>query len=160
MKLTGRLDEAEEMAREFLGIAIRVHGDDHVHVANGRINLADILHKKGKHKDAIGMYQSLLDMCDRLQGEGILDKFDITQKLGVVYDSMGDLEEGVACLERAVAQNPSDQEVASCLNTLAVLRMKRQEFDLALPLLERYLETREKEFGAKHPHVATACNNL
>eukprot|EP00959_Pyramimonas_sp_CCMP1952_P075559 1579482-Pyramimonas_sp.AAC.1 len=158
--MSDRLEEAEATGREFLGMAMRVYGEDHVDVANGLKNLADICHKRGKHKDSIQLYQKSLDVSERIQDEGNREQCDILQKLGIVYDSMGNHEEGVACLERAIALNPRDQEMAGCLNTLAVLRMKRQEFDLALPLLERSLEIREKEFGAKHPHVATACNNL
>mmetsp|Transcript_55 Transcript_55/g.133 ORF Transcript_55/g.133 Transcript_55/m.133 type:complete len:302 (+) Transcript_55:147-1052(+) len=160
LKMTNNLYEASDLGKEYLEMARRVYGEDHPDVANGLMNLADIRHKLGEHREAIKLYNESLSVRERLQGEGRLEKCEVLQKLGIVYDSLGEPEEGVACLERAIALDPTDQEVAGCLNTLAVIHMNSKQYDLALPLLEKSLALREKEFGMKHPHVATALTNL
>ena len=58
------------------------------------------------------------------------------------------------------AFGPLDEDVATCLNNLAVVYSDQGRYDEAEPLLQRALETYRKLFGAKHLDVAMGLLNL
>mmetsp|Transcript_26447 Transcript_26447/g.57465 ORF Transcript_26447/g.57465 Transcript_26447/m.57465 type:complete len:312 (-) Transcript_26447:107-1042(-) len=165
LKVSDNLQQAEETGLEFVEMATRVYGKEHPDVLNGLTNLADIRVKMGKFEDAREIYQTTLETHECVQSGGSREASEILKKLALIFDRMGEPDEGMACLERIVEMNVNmygeeHPEVATSLNALAVLRMQHREYDLALPMFEKSLAIREKEYGRHHPHVATALNNL
>ena len=63
-------------------------------------------------------------------------------------------------LELAEESGPNNVNVATSLNSLALLYEIQGEYALAEPLYKRSLKIVEKALGPDHPNVATNLNNL
>ena len=63
-------------------------------------------------------------------------------------------------LELAEESGPNNVNVATSLNSLALLYKAQGEYALAEPLYKRSLKIYEKALGPDHPSVATSLENL
>ena len=109
----------------------------------------------------------LVTRCDRpsvcAQGAGIEWEILNQEVMGLIRG--GEYDRGVVVAKKAleVAEKnvgPNHSDVATSLNSLALLYNTQGHYAQAEPLYKRSLAIREKALGPDHPKVATSLNNL
>ena len=122
-----------------------------------------IAFERGEHEVGLAALREAVALREAEGDTGALG--NTLHNYGDACRAAGKLDDGEAALGRAVALRerllgPSHPEVASSLNSLAIVHIEQQRADEAVGELERVLAIRKATFGPEHDHVAATYNNL
>jgi tetratricopeptide (TPR) repeat protein len=154
----GRLDEAEEFAREALSIS-KLFGDEHTHTAWALTVLARALQAKGHDAAAEPLYRDALAMRRRLKGDDCLDAAWDLRDLGLLLSKKGDhaaaeplFRQSLAVRRRLLGDEHPHTNLA--LNDLALVLFNKGDGAEAGALLREQLARSRGLFGDDHPNAA------
>ncbi len=160
----GRLDEAEEFAREALSIS-KLFGEGHTHTAWALSVLARAVQAKGDDAAAEPLYRDALAMRRRLKGDDCLDAAWDLRDLGLLLSEKGDLAAAEPLLRRALAVRrrllgDEHPHTNLALNDLARVLFNKGDGAEAAALLREQLARSRERVGDEHPHTAAAVYEL
>ncbi|MCX4242874.1 serine/threonine-protein kinase [Paraliomyxa miuraensis] len=117
-----------------------------------------------RHEEGTRWGEHALAMGLRV-GKDRLPEADARHRLGVLAVALGDTETSRLHHERSFALRstllpPDHPDLASSLNALGSVHLRRGEYDQALQRYRAALELREQVFGPHHPEVAGSLNNV
>ncbi|WP_135605514.1 tetratricopeptide repeat protein [Methanococcoides sp. NM1] len=127
---------------------------------DGQLTDVDIQKIKDEHKTALteGFYHGKIVLEAQELFSWFYERADIFNRAAQWQLIMPLYEEMSQILEKGLGSNHSD--VATSLNSLAMLYGKMRNYDDALTLYQQALDIRKRVFGPNHRHVATIMNNL
>ncbi len=151
-------ERSVEVRRETLG-------DEHVEVARGLAEHADVLIELGDLDDAEEQLEQALVVQRRELGERHPDVAMSLDILGVVRFSRGDLEAAGALFEQAVEMREEllgsrDVATARSLNNLASVRFQEGKLEEAETLFRRAAGIRRELLSEEHPDTIYNLSNL
>ena len=160
----GLYDQALPLLESALATRRRLHGEEHLEVAESLIGLGGLRWHKGEYEAARPLLEGGLKQRERLLGPESPLVADSLHNLGNLLWSRGEYEEARLLLGRALAirENnvPAGPEVASTLNSLGAIAYKQGDYAEARRMWERTLAIREKNLGPDHPLIGQTLNNL
>jgi tetratricopeptide (TPR) repeat protein len=126
-------------------------------IAEAALFLGKARYEQGQYKEAISAYRESLEAG----GEHL----SVLYNLGQALLDLGDLEGAKLHLHRALEISETSlgrehPDVATNLNSLALLDVMQGRYSDAESLYQRSLQIREKALGSEHPLVSTSLNNL
>jgi tetratricopeptide (TPR) repeat protein len=131
---------SHEVAAEYIGRAIRLHGN----VAAYHYNLGNTFKDQGKLPEAVA--------CYRRAGELEPDYVDAHNNLGAALRDLGKLDEAVACLRRVLELKP---DYAAAHNNLANVLKDQKKLAEAVACYRRALELKP-DFAEAHSNLGVA----
>jgi len=160
----GLYDQALPLLESALATRRRLHGEEHLEVAESLIGLGGLRWHKGEYEAARPLLEGGLKQRERLLGPESPLVADSLHNLGNLLWSRGEYEEARLLLGRALAIReknvPAGPEVASTLNSLGAIAYKQGDYAEARRMWERTLAIREKNLGPDHPLIGQTLNNL
>lgn len=161
----GLYEEASDTLQTTLDLRLRVHGEEHLDVAESLDELAGLRIAKADFESAEELYRRGLALRQRLLGPVHQSVAESLNNLGQTLYSAGDLEAAEPFLRQALEMkqglpNADRPSLANGLNNLAGLLIARGEYAEAEDLFQQALELRRQSFGTQHPSVAESFNNL
>ena len=160
----GLYDQALPLLESALATRRRLHGEEHLEVAESLIGLGGLRWHKGEYEAARPLLEVGLKQRERLLGPESPLVADSLHNLGNLLWSRGEYEEARLLLGRALAIReknvPAGPEVASTLNSLGAIAYKQGDYAEARRMWERTLAIREKNLGPDHPLIGQTLNNL
>lgn len=142
LKSLGRAGDALPVYRESLAMSRRIFEGDHMHVAVGLSNVAACLKNLGRAEEAAPLYEESLAISRRLIGgdHGHIVK-DLTS-LAFTLEALGRSDEAIRLLDEAVAmaRRLGSPHKHAALANAASVRLKANEWDAALPLIEEAVD--------------------
>lgn len=160
-----RLDDAERLYRDGLGIQRRALGDHHIMLAHGLGNLAYLLRRERRYDEAYALMQELLTLRQEQLGvdhpsvagdkESIAD---LLAEQGRLADAIALRREGLAGWRRTLG--PHHPSVAGSLDGLARLYSQAGAYQIAESLLVEGLEIRRRANGPRHALVGIMLTHL
>jgi len=175
---TGRVAEAEALARESLEDRRRAGGDAHLDFASSLHNLVAILLSQGKGKAALPLSEEYVAVR-RAALERVRDTAEVEQARLLLAMSLGYLaklrkeqanystalalhDENIAIRRSMLGEDRTDPDwldFATQLNNLATVYRTMGNYAAAEPIFEEALTILENALG-EHPRVGTILNNL
>lgn len=116
-------------------------------------NLASVLKKMGKLKEALALFDDAANGYEAVQGEYGVDVAMTTSNIGDVLVELGDLDRGIDTLRHALDLQRSRQDDAFTLLTmhrLAKALFEIDRVDEALTYAKLCMSSRERVFGIAH----------
>ena len=118
-------------------------------------HLGDAYVKLGRADDAKNLLSAVQN---RIAANQLNQKVDGLYQTGKYAEAIPLAQQVLAIREKALG--PDDPDVATALNTLAILYINQGRYADAEPSVKRALAIYEKALGPDHPSVAMALNNL
>lgn len=151
-------EKAERFSREAL--TIRKNQDDPIDYAKGLFRLGDILRQSGEHEEAIQYFKKSVVIFRE-------DSIKNSDKLAMVYNSMGDnytkvadYEEALSYLKQSLAlRKEKSYGLASTHLNLAVLYLKLENLPIALENAQKSLNIFDL-FPDEGESSARTCNTI
>jgi serine/threonine protein kinase/tetratricopeptide (TPR) repeat protein len=147
----GRLDEAEAAHRKAIALWLKAsNGEETTDVLTGYTNLAHTLDSKGQTEEAIELLRKGIAGMEKALGPEHLNVARSKVMLGQALINAGDNDDAFAEFEDAEeifekAVGPDDPQIAAALTGEAQVYLDDQDFENALPLLERSLKFNEAQ---------------
>ncbi|AHG89364.1 protein kinase [Gemmatirosa kalamazoonensis] len=154
----GDYDEARPLLDEALAIRRRLHGENHVDVANSLEHLADVYENKQELPETIRLRREVLAVRRTLGGERDPKTVDALYDLAVDLHQAGDARTAVPLFDRwlsLIARQPREITPARAarLTGAANLLNYRGDFVRAEPLYRQALAVTRAFYGERHPAV-------
>ena len=144
-----RYGEAEGNFEKALEVAISLHGQKHITVAQILLDLGELLHETHRYEQAIFCFDECLGTHLSLFGTDDIKVASILYRKGVAMMFENSADEALTCFERAleirqIKLGHDDHDVADTLNTIGFcyLRMGNIMGDSALVPLTKALDIR------------------
>jgi serine/threonine protein kinase len=99
----GQYAQAETLLKEVLAGRTARLGGDHADTLSTRHNLAALYWKMKKLERSIPLFEQVVQQAETILGAGHPDTLRALANLGVNYRDAGRLDDGIGCLERALA---------------------------------------------------------
>ena len=161
----GDFDAARPLLADALTIRERIHGGNHLEVAESRQELALLRKATGEYDEAESLLRSALTTRRALLGAEHADVASSLNALGSVLHDRGDFDGADSFYNEALAMRrrllgDSHLEVAASLNSLSTFYYQRGDFARADSLVREALAMRRNLLGAEHPEVAMTMVQL
>ena len=156
---------SEALCRRALEIYGKALGPEHPAVLPALNNLAALLYRQGRYREALPLFLRVLSLSEQMWGpEHHLTTVCINNLAGL-YDSLGQYADGEPLYLRALAirertLGPDKVGTAQILHNLALNYTRQARHTEAESLLRRALAIRERSLAADHPLTASTRNNL
>jgi len=106
LKSSGKFFDAEPLAREYLEISKRLHGEEHPDVGVALANLASIYEDMENTDEALKYYDQCLELRQRLfQGRDHPDTAKCLQKIAILKHKLGQYKQVLIYFERSLEMN-------------------------------------------------------
>ena len=141
-------------------------GPDHPAVARSLENLGSLYSDRGRHGDAVALYQRAITILERAHGPDYADIARELNNIAEIYCKQGRYGEAEPLSKRALAiseqalRSPSITTSHYMLMGLANVYRYQGRFAEAKRLLEHALEICENALGSNHPDVAQSLHDL
>lgn len=140
----GDLDAAERAARTAIELYVRRHGEEHAALSAPRLLLFNVLHRRGRHDEALAEARAFAALKDATTPSGHPGRAQARAALGQALRSVGELEAAEQALREALALreqalDPGDPAIDHTLIDLASLLLERGRADQAEALAVRAL---------------------
>jgi non-specific serine/threonine protein kinase/serine/threonine-protein kinase len=161
----GDFASAEASYRESLHRRRELYGDDHPLVRWAEVDLAWVLHERGRDDEAVPLLRRALPALRERLGERHLYVSETMQRLGTALVELGQHEEAGQLLVEAAARyrtlpgHPIDGLVG-CLGNLSSQQWASGDRGLACETLEEAIAIAERELPADHFVVSVSLTNL
>lgn len=165
LRLSGRADQAEPLARRALELDRAAFGDNSGRVAAQFGNIAALLEAQGKVVDAEPLRRRALATVTALHGERHPDSIAATANLAANlsqqtrYDAARPLLREASAVTRQI-HGPQSAEAARILKLQGVLEAKSGNNKTAQALFRQTIAIERKTLGDRHPDTATGWHNL
>lgn len=165
LKEQKRYADAEPLARAWVAAeaARRGPGDSDTLAASGV--LAAVLAGVGRHDEARATFQDAIDRCLLGPGEQTPLCSQLMHNYAVMLLNLKERQEAETYFLRALSirqqiYGPEDSRTMTTLGGLAVIYTDTGQFEKAVPLLNRVVESRRQQLGEQHPRTLQAMYNL
>eukprot|EP00956_Cyclotella_meneghiniana_P018047 scaffold29822_cov65-Cyclotella_meneghiniana.AAC.2 len=159
-----RYAEAEGLFEKALELAISIHGQKHMVVAEILLDLGELLHETHRYEQAIFCFDESLGTYVSLFGTDDIKVASVLYRKGVAMMFENNMDEALTCFERALKIRQMtlghvDHDVADTLNAIGYcyLRMGNIMGDCALAPLTKALDIR-RNLDNKGKVVSTLQN--
>jgi CHAT domain-containing protein/tetratricopeptide (TPR) repeat protein len=157
--------QAEGLYRKALAASEQTLGAVHPDTAARYGNLADNLHRQGRHREAEPLFRKSLALCQRGRGPRHPLTATCYGNLAINLGDQGRYGEAEPLCRKALAitvevLGPRNSATATCYNNLAANLGAQGRYREAEPLVRKALAIREKVLGPRHAATATAYSNL
>jgi CHAT domain-containing protein len=161
----GQYSAAIPLAERMLATREKVLGPEHVMVATGLNNLAELYREQSLYAQAEPLHRRALAIREKALGPEHPDVAWTLNNLALLHEAQGDFARAEPLHQRALAirekaRGPEHSEVATSLNNLALLHQAQGQYREAERLHRRALAIWEKVLGPEHRGVAVSLNNL
>jgi len=153
---SGRLKEAENLAREVVDAWTKLTGPDEAKTLNARVNLASILVDSERAVDA---EQDLRAVLSVLGDRAALDSFHAYNAWGILAEALfvqGKYAEALPYATQAVDAQRDVREQARNRAIVGVIQLKLGDRSAARASLTESLGTLERLYGAEHVYAVRA----
>ncbi len=162
--LSGKLGEAEKIARNSIALSEDQFGAEDILTARGKLNLAAVLMVQGKLEAARPLLEAALPYLEKNLGENHREVLIAQSNLAVLLWLGGDLKRAGELQSRALAKQeqlwPTEAATFQSLNTMAAILIELGRCEEAIPYAKKSLEGREEYLGEMHPEVESSVNTL
>jgi tetratricopeptide (TPR) repeat protein len=158
-------DKAKPLLEEALAVSRRIHGAEHVRVAQGLHDLGVLRRQTGDLAAAEQMLDEALAMRRSLLGPERKEVADTLEQLAHVYDGRGQgplepvIREALAIRRKLLGEEHRDT-LDSLTSLGAVFLLRDGNVAAGEPLLRQALAGYRKIFGEGHPAVSSALANV
>jgi serine/threonine protein kinase/tetratricopeptide (TPR) repeat protein len=161
----GRYDRAEPLLRSALETRTRVHGEEHLDVAESLYHLGVLLRDKSHYAGAEPLLRRSLDLRRKQYGVEHVEVATTLDDLGALLWAKGEYKPAEEAIREALEirrrlLGDAHPDVASSLNNLAAILMSTERIPQAEPLLREAVDLLKKLRGDNHPELADFVNNL
>lgn len=161
----GRFEEALALAKEGLALSEKLHGPEHVNVADWLSWIAAIQSAQGRFAEAEASLERALAIFEKTLGPTHLTTAQTLTELAGIYRVQGRLDEAEPLLVRALsivekAPEPDHVLTAFVLDVFAGLRADQGRFADAEALYKRALGVAENNLGPEHKATGVALTSL
>ncbi len=158
-------ERSYDLYKKALALRERLHGKEHVWVADTLSNLAWTCNGLARREEALEHARRALAIREKLLGPSHRDVAVSLHGLATILRETGQVKEGLALSERAVALDertlPSAHPfLAASLNDLAVARISAGDVHGARKAVEDALAIKRKRLGEDHPDIGSSLLNL
>jgi Tfp pilus assembly protein PilF len=120
---------------------------------------------QGKYSDAIGFYEKVLEIKQKILPENHPDLAGSYNNIGNVYRNMAEYSKALSYYEQAleIAQktlSANDPRLATSYNNIGTVYDNMEKYSKALSYYEKALEIKQKTLPAYHPGLANSYNNI
>jgi serine/threonine-protein kinase len=162
---TGRLDEAEEVARHAMQMATATLGALHEEVAESLNTIAAVRFTKGDDAAAEPLFRQALDIRRQRLGQDHPLVPAVLNNLASLLSRRGDHPAAESAYREALdiyrrlfgSEHP---RIATTINNLGLTFLARQRPEEAEPLFRESLAMRRRLLPATHPDIAQSASNL
>jgi non-specific serine/threonine protein kinase/serine/threonine-protein kinase len=161
----GLLDESEALAREALGVARAIQGDEHHSVAIALGHLGSVHRRQGRYASAESLYRASAELDRRVVGPQHEFVGQTLGNLGQVLLDQGKPREAEDVLREVrdiVGRSVSGDHplLVASVNSLATAIQAQGRLDEALALRLEALDMARRVFGPFNSETAVQMNNL
>lgn len=160
----GNLDGAELFINEGLQRQEAVEGVDEEDRMVALNTLGNINTHRGKHDDALKIFEDVLEMHTKLMGKDHTDRAVYLMNLGLVHLKLGNQDKGMALLQEAADAHTrhgiEDVLTAKIYRNLGSGQFAGGRMSEAVQTQETALELFKKVAGPEHPETALAWSAL
>lgn len=132
---------------------------------NAADSLASALHSTGDHAGALPLFQEVLAVSRRIDGNDDINTLVSMNNLASLHQNMGNhglarplFEEALWAQRRTLGNEAPD--TLRTINNLAVLHLRIGNFTLSLPLAEEALAARQRTLGKEHVDTLISLDSL
>jgi len=154
----GKFDEAIELAKECLNLAIKFFGDENHNVAVHLSILADLYYFQEKYTEAEPFYLKALGIWEPLLNGNNFEVFATLNSLANLKYTGSIYVQFLAIKKRLF--DGSNSEVATRLNRLAIIYKNQKKYSEAEFLMQQVLAIKQRIFKGDHRDVAISLNAL
>jgi tetratricopeptide (TPR) repeat protein len=128
-------------------------------------NLARALHDAGDFEGALPLFEEVLAVERRINGDDHPATLDCINNLAPLHSDMGNHDLALSMYSEALAKRrrllgDEDPETLIVIGNLAAVHSDMGNLDLALPLHEEALAGRRRVLGNAHPHTLDNIYNM
>ncbi len=154
----GQVDEGERVLREAMAMVLRWRSPEHYLPMSMRYDLAQILMRQARFKDAEGELQQWLEAARKTIGDNGPEVAEAHRLLGDVYMFTDRLDDASAAYDRAAeAAGSSDPDLLVKIeNARGSIASKKKDYAGSRDAFERARQLAEASFGPGHRAAATA----
>lgn len=161
----GKIEESISLARRAVDLAILLHGEFSVEVADAETILASLLVGNGRLAEGLTLNQRALSTLSGLYSESHVKKADLLNNIGVVYLDQQESERARDYFQRALIEynvifGKRSKQSVGVYNNLAMTVMAQSKYDVAIELFHENLiridSSPESDLGIK----STVYQNL
>jgi tetratricopeptide (TPR) repeat protein len=160
----GRYDEADEVLRQALAIAIETDGPDHPIVSAIENTMGVRAHFAGDAQTAEVHWRRAYAIMEAALGPDHPELFYSLGNLSEAMREQGKFDEALVMLQRVAALQrslpPIHREHATTLHNIAGVQLRRGELEAARAGFDEALRIREAVFGPDDPAVANTLTEL
>ena len=154
----GQLDEGERILRDAMAMILRWRPPEHYLPMSMRYDLAQILMRQARFKDAEAELQQWLEAARKTMGDNAPEVAEAHRLLGDVYMFSDRLDDAGAAYDRAAeAAGSSDPDLLVKIeNARGSIASKKKDYAGSRDAFERARQLAETSFGPGHRAAATA----
>lgn len=154
---------ARPIFEKALEITQQALGAEHENTVSCLNNLASLFYFQGDYERARPLYERALSIQEKAGAEGASLKIMIN--LAGLLELQGEHDRSALLYERALPiaekdPNVDPDDLAACLNSVALSRERVHKTDEAISLLQQALKVRERASAGSEMYVVEALNNL
>lgn len=161
----GRFESAARLLEDSLSLRRRLHGQEHVEIAESLNVLGGVYQDQGDYEGAEVAFRQALEMRRSLHGDQHFDVAESSNNLALLLYFKAD-HAGAAALYRETIElarklfGDDHPNTLSSIGNLTLVLHEQGDYEGALVLYREVLETRRRVLGDQHEHVATTLNNM
>jgi serine/threonine protein kinase/Tfp pilus assembly protein PilF len=162
----GLYTQARVMLEKTLQLKRKIHGSDHLSVAETLHYLGIVYEQQGKYDEAASQFKKSLDIRSKQLKPDDPQIARSLNSLAIVLYDQGKYAEAEPLLERSLAikektARPDNAEIANTLINLGIIKHSQKKYADAEAFFKRALAVSEGNLGAENPDlVATILNSL
>lgn len=161
----GRYPDAEAKAKEYVALAEKTYGENHIEFATAISWLAHIYRAQSRYAEAEMLIKRDLNISEKIYGPNDVRVASSLNMLAELYRTQRRYKEAEPLYKRSLKIRektlpPDHSELGDSLNNIALLYKVQRQYSKAEPLLKRAIEIYKKAHGPEHPYVGTSLHNL
>lgn len=160
-----KLEEAEQMYEQALGVCETVQGSDHLTTLATVHNFGLLYSRQGKLDEAEQMFKRALAGYEALGSDNMAAALNTVNNLGILYAHQGKLNEAEQMYNRALAgretaQGPDHPRTLNTIHNLSVIYEEEGNLDEAEKMYKRALLGRDTALGPGHCSTLNTVRGL
>lgn len=160
----GMYEACESCSKQALALAGKMGLEGTVNYGTTLLNVATGYRAAGRHREALGYYQEVVDIYRRELPEGDYRLAALYNNIGILHEEMGNLDQALEAMRSAlsvIGDVPGAvSELATTFTNLALLCFRRDEVKQAQEYLEKALALFEGMKEQHDPHYGAALAGL
>jgi len=158
-------DEQIAALKDSVKVKVERYGENNKEVVNTRFDLAEILFKNAKYKEAKLIAEKCLEICLGLFGEKHASTATSYNNLGVIFQKTGDYQKALRHHQKALeiyleVLGEKHASTINSYNSIASVFYQKGDYSKALEYYQKVMEIYPEVLGEKHASTANSYNNI